>query len=113
MPRNISFFLTTDQIRNKTKDVTRRDGWKFLKVGDILNACVKCQGLRKGEKIEKICQIEVLSLQRQRLTKMNKNECIREGFPEMSAIEFINMFCKSHKGVSASSEVTRIEFKYL
>jgi len=49
--RNMSFFLTTDQIRNKTKTVTRRDGWLFLKPGDIVQACVKCQGLKKGEKI--------------------------------------------------------------
>jgi len=36
MPRNISFALTTQQVRNRTKTVTRRAGWLFLKAGDIL-----------------------------------------------------------------------------
>jgi len=28
MPRNMSFMLTTEQIKNRTKTVTRRLGWK-------------------------------------------------------------------------------------
>ena len=53
MPRNMSFSLTTDQVRNRTKTVTRRLGWwknkhgkRLLQVGDIVNACVKCMGLQ-------------------------------------------------------------------
>lgn len=60
MPRNISFALTTDQIRDRTKTVTRRKGWKFLKAGDTLNACVKCMGLRPGEQIERLAIIRVV-----------------------------------------------------
>jgi hypothetical protein len=32
--RNMSFFLTTAQFLDGTKDVTRRKGWRFLKPGD-------------------------------------------------------------------------------
>jgi len=46
MPRNISFALTTKQIRNRSKTVTRRLGWLHIKKGDVLNACVKCMGLK-------------------------------------------------------------------
>jgi len=30
--------LTTAQIKNRTKTVTRRTGWAFLKPGDIVNS---------------------------------------------------------------------------
>ena len=45
MPRNMSFMLTTEQVRNKTKTVTRRLGWWFLKPGEIVNAVEKGMGL--------------------------------------------------------------------
>jgi hypothetical protein len=53
MPRNMSFMLTTEQVRNQTKDVTRRLKWLFLKSGDILNAVVKGIGLKKGETVKR------------------------------------------------------------
>ncbi len=40
-------------------------------------------------------------------------ECFYEGFPEMPPGRFIDMFCKSHKGCTPDSVVTRIEFSYL
>ncbi|QDT07976.1 hypothetical protein K227x_64060 [Rubripirellula lacrimiformis] len=84
MPRNISFALTTQQIRDKTKTVTRRKGWKFLKPGDILNGCVKCMGLRPGEKIERLGQIYVTDVRREPLNLI-QDGAAKEGFPEMSA----------------------------
>lgn len=112
MPRNISFFLTQDQIRNKTKTVTRRAGWLFLKKGDILNACEKCQGIGKGNKIVKICKIEVTKLSRDPLYLITKEDCIREGFPDMSPDEFVAFYCK-HNKTTPFFDVTRIEFKYI
>ena len=113
MPRNMSFFITTDQIRNKTKTVTRRLGWKFLKLGDIINACVKCQGLKKGEKVEKICQIKVLSIRwGEPLYRVTQEDCILEGFPEMTPDDFIDMFVR-HNKVWAMCPVNRIEFEYI
>ena len=42
--------LTKEQILARTKTVTRRLGWWFLKPGDVVWACEKCMGLKKGEK---------------------------------------------------------------
>ena len=46
----MSFMLTTNQIIDETKDVTRRNGWENLKPGDRLRAVEKAMGLKKGEK---------------------------------------------------------------
>lgn len=112
MPRNMSFMLTTDQIRNKTKTVTRRVGWEFLKPGDVLNACVKCQGLKKGEKVERICQIRVLSVREEPLTAITHDEVKKEGFPNLGTWTFVAMFCREMK-VDITVKVNRIEFEYL
>lgn len=112
MPRNMSFILTTEQIRNRTKTVTRRLGWWFLKPGDILNACKKCQGLKKGEKIEKICQIRVMSVREERLIQINSADTVEEGFPYLTPDEFISMFCKE-MGCNPWRYVNRIEFEYV
>lgn len=112
MPRNISFSLTTRQIENRTKTVTRRRGWEFLKAGDVLNACVKCMGLKPGEKIDKLCQIRVTDVRREPLDAMIMEDCAREGFPDLLPMGFVQMFCK-HMGGGRDQEVTRIEFEYL
>lgn len=36
MPRLMSFGKTVPQLRHGTKDVTRRDGWTFLEVDDLV-----------------------------------------------------------------------------
>ena len=35
MPRNMSFALTTDQVRKQSKTVTRRMGWRKTKPGEV------------------------------------------------------------------------------
>ena len=115
--RNMSFSLTTEQVRNRTKTVTRRLGWNFLKVGDILNACVKCQGLKKGERVEKICQIRVVSTRRERLFDIvtaigDERELRKEGFPNLSSRDFVDMFCEANN-CERDQVVNRIEFEYL
>ena len=112
MPRNMSFMLTTEQIRNKTKTVTRRLGWWFLKPGDILNACVQCQGIKKGEKIQKICQIRIISTREEPLSLIDKEDCIKEGFPEMEPEKFVGMFYVEMKCWNIEI-VNRIEFEYI
>lgn len=122
MPRNISFALTTEQFRNRTKTVTRRLGWKFLKPGDVLCGCVKCMGLKPGERIERLGFIRVVSVRRERLSKMTSflsygfQETTREGYPDGSHKHFpsvfVDMFC-SAMGCEPTDEVTRIEFEYL
>ena len=77
MPRNMSFMLTTEQVSNKSKTVTRRSAWP------------------------------------ERLYDIDKDDCIAEGFPEMSPDEFIEMFCESHKGCDPETTVNRIGFEYI
>ena len=112
MPRNMSFMLTSDQIKNKTKTVTRRTGWAFLKSDDIVNAVEKGMGLKKGEKVKRICQIRIVSTHVQGLFRITKEDCVKEGFPEMSPDDFIDMFCRYNK-VWAMCPVNRIEFEYV
>ena len=120
MPRNISFALTTDQIRDKSKTVTRRLGWKHLKQGEILNACVKCMGLKPGEQIQRLGQIRVVSIKQEKLVEMMRNyeygktEAAREGFPEMDGGQFVKMFCEHMRPLyGCMTDVTRIEFEYV
>lgn len=108
----MSFFLTQDQIRNKTKTVTRRLGWDFLKPGDIVNAVEKAQGLKKGEKIKVICRIRILSIMKQPLYWVIDTDVKAEGFPEMTPGEFIEMFCKYNK-CKNTVRVNRIHFEYV
>jgi hypothetical protein len=112
MPRNISFFFTKRQFLNRTKTVTRRLGWLFLKPGDILNACEKCQGLKKGESINKFGRIQVVDVRIEPLNAITNRDCISEGFPNLTPAEFVSFFCK-HMKCAPDIKVTRIEFKYL
>jgi hypothetical protein len=109
----MSFFLTTDQVRNRTKTVTRRLGWKKAKPGDVVQPVVKGQGLKKGEHPEKIGgPIRFVKVTRERLIDMSDADCPLEGFPQMTAQLFVRMFVK-HNGCDVLDEVTRIEFEYL
>lgn len=123
MPRNMSFFLTSKQMRRRQKTVTRRLGWAQLKAGDVLQACVKCQGLKRGERPEKICLVRVVSNTAERLDALlpyglrrtlvdAQREVVREGFPAMTPAEFVEMFCR-HMGCPTSQLVQRIEFEYV
>jgi hypothetical protein len=113
--RNISFSLTTPQFIDDSKDVTRRLGWEFLKPGDRLMACEKCQGIQKGGLV-RLGVIEIISVTREPLHRMTADpaygraEAIREGFPEMSGREFVEMFT-SHMKCLPATVVTRIEFR--
>lgn len=58
--KNISFTLTTPQVIARTKDVTRRLGWRALRIGEQLCAVEKGRGLKSGEKIVRLAIIEVV-----------------------------------------------------
>lgn len=109
--RNMSFAMTTNQIRAKSKTVTRRLGWRNLKPGTQIQACVKCQGLKPGEKIERLCVLEIVSVRRERLDAITQEDVRAEGFPHLSPAEFIEIFCAG-MGCTPDTEVTRIEFAY-
>lgn len=116
--RNMSFAMTTDQIQDGTKTVTRRLGWLHLKPGDMLRPVRKCMGLKPGEKIEPLREpVRVVSVRREPLRLMTDSvfgddECIREGFPDLTPAQFVSMFCASHKPCTPETVVTRIEFEY-
>lgn len=110
--RNMSFSLTTPQVRAGTKDVTRRIGWLNVKPGELLMAIEKGQGLKKGETVVRIRPIRVKSARPQPLYKITRADCRREGFPELTASKFVEMFCR-HNRCEADKVVNRIEFEYI
>lgn len=110
--RNLSCMYTTQQIKDLIKTVTRRLGWKFLKVGDHLMTCEKCQGLRLSEKLVRLREIEVVSTRWEQLWDITDGEVVLEGFPGKDRHWFIQMFCKANKCIEPEA-VNRIEFKYV
>ena len=112
--RHLSFAMTTEQIRNRTKTCTRRMRWLFAKAGDVVQPVVKGQGLKKGEHVERIGgPIRFTKVTREFLYGVWRDgECAREGFPGMGPAEFVVMFCKVNK-CQPGTCVTRIEFEYL
>ena len=114
--RNMSFMLTTQAMRDRTKFVTRRLGWKFLKRGDLVQAVEKGQGLKKGEHVVKICVIRVITNEAEPLycisTRHDGGETTREGFPNMTAADFVGMFCCANR-CEPDQEVQRIAFEYV
>jgi hypothetical protein len=112
MPRNMSFMLTTEQFKAQTKTVTRRMGWNTLKIGEVLNGVEKCQGLKKGEKMNKLGQIRIVSFRKEPLNAITKEDCVKEGFPELEPADFVAFFSK-HNSCADDATVNRIEFEYL
>lgn len=112
--KNISFSITTEQFKNRTKTVTRRLGWKTLKAGQHLMGCKKCMGLKPGKKIEKLGEIRVIDVRREVLAEIRQrpDDCKKEGFPDMTPKEFEQMFCYEMR-CNPLTMVTRIEFEYI
>lgn len=120
--RNISFALTTQQIRDRTKTVTRRRGtwWStVLKPGDVLCAVEKSQGIKRGGLV-RLGTIRVVSVRTELLLEIladklngyDNEESAREGFPMMDGHQFVRMF-RRHMGGPPDQSVTRIEFEYI
>ncbi|MEN0051222.1 MAG: hypothetical protein AAF806_29425 [Bacteroidota bacterium] len=111
--RRISFALTKRQVEEQTKTVTRRNGWKWLKVGSLLQPIEKGMGLKKGEKQVLIgLPIQVLFVNQEPLNQITQAEVIKEGFPDWTPEQFVAFYAK-HNNCREDHEVTRIEFKYL
>ena len=127
----ISFMHTIPQIRDREKTVTRRLGWWNLKPGQRLVACEKCMGLGKGGKVRKMGVIEVVSVRAEQLGAITAADCIAEGFPDKSPVQFVRFFCEAMprwkpkppeskqeeprgwQKTTARTVVNRIEFKYI
>ena len=108
MSRRMSFAMTPRQFVARTKTVTRRDGWRFAKPGDVYTGVEKCQGLRKGERQVVFHDLRVLSVRRERLGDITIFDVAREGFPGETPAQFIARY-----GKPPDHTVTRIEFEHL
>lgn len=110
--RRMSFGLTTRQMRERSKTVTRRIGWWNLKKGEELLAVEKCMGLRKGERQKVLGRIRVTDIVLGPLGGVTDEDAAREGFPDLTGAEFVEFFCKSMR-CSPTQIVARIEFEHL
>jgi hypothetical protein len=104
--------LTQRQVKDRSKTVTRRIGWKSAKAGDLLQGVNKCQGLKPGEKQIKLAVIQLVSVRREPLNAITQAECVAEGFPEMTPADFVHMFCEE-MNCEPETIVTRLEFRYV
>jgi hypothetical protein len=105
--------LTEDQVRDRTKTVTRRDGWRMLEPGHLLCLCRKVMGRRAGEELVRIATVEVVSVRREPLAAITEDDVAAEGFPDWTSAKFIDFFCRHHRGCTPATKVTRIEWRYL
>lgn len=116
--RNISFFLTRDQILRKIKRVTRRTGWAHAVPDMRLQPIEKGQGLKAGEKVVKLgCPIVILDNFPEALTELirrpsyGEEEAALEGFPGWTGRQFVDFICKQ-PGVFPERELNRLYFDY-
>lgn len=113
MPRLMSVAFTEDAVRARTKTVTRRKGWTFLRPGDRLTLCRKVMGRKPDEPVVRIVDVEVVSIRREQLGLITADEVAREGFPGMSPDEFVQRFFVAAQGIQPWGIVTRIEWAYV
>lgn len=112
MSRLMSVTLTEESVWDRTKTVTRRLGWRHLRVGDRLTLCRKVMGRKPDEPLVRIAEVEVTAIWTERLDEITKEECVREGFPDHTPDGFVSMFC-DHMHCLPSQMVRRIEWKYI
>lgn len=109
--RRMSFHVTTRQMRERTKDVTRRQGWRNLRPGELVLAVDRIQR-RRDQRVEFLGVIEVVAVRRERLDAITADEVAREGFPELTPGAFVRLFCEA-MGADPAAEVARVEFRHV
>ena len=118
MPRLMSVSMTEQAVRDRTKTVTRRKGWMFLKPGDRVTLCRKVMGRKPGEPLERIAEVEIVSVRREPLRDVAAaGELTAEGFPEwelddFGSLAFIERYFRP-QGIGPCDDVTRVEWRYL
>jgi hypothetical protein len=90
MARLMSVALTVSQVRDRSKTVTRRNGWLMLKPGDPLTLCKKTRGRTPGEPLVRITDVTVVSVRREPLSAITAEDVAAEGFPQMTPAEFVS-----------------------
>jgi hypothetical protein len=113
MPRLMAVSLTEPQVREKTKTVTRRAGWLMLRPGDQLTLCRRVMVRRRGEPLDRIAAVIVVTVRRERLDAITAADVAAEGFPNWTPAESISFFCRTHHGCKPGTEITRIKWCYL
>ena len=118
----MSVAYTEDAVRARTKTVTRRLGWRFLKPGDRLTLCRKVMGRKPGEPLERIADVEIVDVRREPLIDMTPDDVDREGVPtehfgylvdgRPPAVTWVGWFADTMR-ISPFDDVTRIEWRYL
>ena len=78
-------------------------------------AIEKGQGLKRGEKVQRICTIQILDAHGEPLEEITPADVVLEGFPEMSVDEFIDMFCRVNRAKKCTLQTTvnRIAFPFV
>jgi hypothetical protein len=119
----MSVAFTEQAVRDRTKTVTRRKGWLFAKPGDRITLCRKVMGRRKGEPLERIVDVEIVSVRREALSLLTATaygipvyglrEVRLEGFEGMRPGAFVQQFFIDAQGMKPEDLVTRIEWRYL
>lgn len=109
----MSFSKTTEQVYQRTKHVTRRWGWWDAKPGDRVCAIEKGMGLKLGEKVKRICVIEITDARPDPLCNITKAECVLEGFPGKEPEELIALLLSMKPKKCKSEHPNRIAFKYV
>ncbi len=112
MPRLMSVSMTEAAVRARTKTVTRRKGWAYVRPGERITLCRKVMG-RRGEPLVRIVDVRVVSVRREPLERVDAADVAREGFPGMSPAEFISTFFVDAQGIAPTDLVTRIEWVYV
>lgn len=121
--RAMSFALTTAQILDGSKTVTRRLGWLHARVGDRVRPVRQAMGLRRGQRLEVLRDpITIVDVRREPLRALLDDrdygirECGLEGFGEHPLYRdpfwFVEWFCSTHRGCTPDTLVTRLAFVY-
>lgn len=115
----MSVSRTADAVRDRSKTVTRRLGWLFLKPGDRLTLCRKVMGRKPGEPLDRLAEVEVISVRREPLSAITDADVEREGVDvalevagRTEAEAWASWFAWT-MGCSVDDDVTRIEWRYL
>jgi len=116
--RHLSCALTKEQIRARSKHVTRRLRWFMAHPGMLLQVVEKSMGRKPGEPLVKLAVIRVTDVRREPLSRMihepeyGRAEAALEGFPELDGFEFACMFARE-MGCDITKKITRIAFEYV
>lgn len=145
MSRLMSVAMTADAVIERRKTVTRRTNWwedkngrRLLKPLDTVTLCRKVQGRKPGEPIERLAEVEAVTVWREPLAVLTDyetfvsdysetglrftvdiweqwraGEMAREGFPGMDPADFVNRFFVAAQGMTPDDHVTRIEWRYV